>query len=92
FIFEDEDFWTALGTSIIVASGMTAIAVPLGVVLAFLLARTDIPGKKLLEPLALVPIFMSAVVLAFGYVVALGPVGIFSTPVSYTTLRAHATP
>jgi iron(III) transport system permease protein len=79
FIFEDEDFWTALGTSIIVASGMTAIAVPLGVVLAFLLARTDIPGKKLLEPLALVPIFMSAVVLAFGYVVALGPVGIFST-------------
>lgn len=52
---------------------------PLGVVLAFLLARTDIPGKKLLEPLALVPIFMSAVVLAFGYVVALGPVGIFST-------------
>ena len=29
----------------------------------------------------LVPIFVSAVVLAFGYVVALGPVGIFSTMV-----------
>uniref|UniRef100_A0A9E8A160 Iron ABC transporter permease n=1 Tax=Bosea sp. NBC_00436 TaxID=2969620 RepID=A0A9E8A160_9HYPH len=79
FVFEDEDFWGALGTSLIVASGMTSIAVPLGVVLAFLLARTDIPGKRFLEPLVLVPIFMSAVVLAFGYVVALGPVGIFST-------------
>jgi iron(III) transport system permease protein len=79
FVLEDDDFWDALVTSIVVASGMTAIAVPLGVVLAFLLARTDVPGKAILEPLVLVPIFMSAVVLAFGYVVALGPVGIFST-------------
>lgn len=79
FVIEDDEFWDALRTSIIVASGMTAIAVPLGVILAFLLARTDVPGKWILEPLVLVPIFMSAVVLAFGYVVALGPVGIFST-------------
>ncbi|PSC06878.1 spermidine/putrescine ABC transporter permease [Alsobacter soli] len=79
FVLEDDDFWEALVTSIIVAGGMTAIAVPLGVVLAFLMARTDVPGKSFLEPLILVPIFMSAVVLAFGYVVALGPVGIFST-------------
>ncbi|MCP8937608.1 iron ABC transporter permease [Alsobacter sp. SYSU M60028] len=79
FVLEDEDFWTALSTSVIVAAGMTAISVPLGVVLAFLMARTDVPGKWLLEPLVLVPIFMSAVVLAFGYVVALGPVGIVST-------------
>ncbi|WP_460449007.1 ABC transporter permease [Alsobacter sp. SYSU BS001988] len=79
FVLEDDDFWDALKTSIIVAAGMTAISIPLGVVLAFLLARTDVPGKTFLEPLVLVPIFMSAVVLAFGYVVALGPVGIFST-------------
>ncbi|WP_406854561.1 iron ABC transporter permease [Alsobacter sp. KACC 23698] len=79
FVLEDDDFWDALKTSIIVAAGMTAISIPLGVVLAFLLARTDVPGKAFLEPLVLVPIFMSAVVLAFGYVVALGPVGIFST-------------
>lgn len=81
FVWEDDDFWDALVTTLIVASGMTAIAVPLGVVLAFLMARTDVPGKSILEPLVLVPIFMSAVVLAFGYVVALGPVGIVSTGV-----------
>jgi iron(III) transport system permease protein len=79
FVLEDDDFWAALTTSVIVASGMTAIAVPLGVLLAFLMARTDVPGKGFLEPLVLVPIFMSAVVLAFGYVVALGPVGVVST-------------
>jgi iron(III) transport system permease protein len=79
FVFEDDDFWEALWTSIGVSTGMTAIAVPLGVVLAFLMVRTDMPGKRVLEPLVLVPIFMSAVVLAFGFVVALGPVGIFST-------------
>lgn len=79
FVWEDDDFWTALRTSLVVSTGMTAIAVPLGVVLAFLMSRTDLPGKTLLEPLLLAPIFMSAVVLAFGYVVALGPVGIVST-------------
>ena len=55
------------------------IAVPLGAVLAFLMVRTDVPGREWLEPVILIPIFVSAVVLAFGYVVALGPVGILST-------------
>lgn len=79
FVFSDDDFWTALWTTFAVAGGMTAIAVPLGAVLAFLMVRTDLPGRGLLEPLILVPVFVSAVVIAFGYVVALGPVGIFST-------------
>src|SRR6185436_7446579 len=39
----------------------------------------DVPGRRYLEPLILIPIFVSAVVIAFGYVVAIGPVGIFST-------------
>ena len=60
---------------------MTAIAVPLGAILAFLIVRTDVPGRNWLEVVILVPIFVSAVVLAFGYVVALGPVGIVSLAV-----------
>ena len=55
--------------------GMTAIAVPLGSVLAFLMIRTDLPGRGWLEPLLLVPIFVSPVVLSLGYIVAVGPVG-----------------
>jgi iron(III) transport system permease protein len=79
FVFADQDFWLAFGTTILVASGMTVIAVPFGACLAFLMVRTDLPGRNWLEPVILIPIFVSAVVLAFGYVVALGPVGIFST-------------
>ena len=57
---------------------MTAIAVPVGGVLAFLVVRTDLPGKRVLEPVLLVPIVLSPIVLAFGYVVAIGPVGFAS--------------
>src|SRR5260370_7744286 len=57
---------------------MTILAVPLGSALAFLLVRTDLPGRKWLEPVVLIPIFLSPVVLAFGYVVAAGPVGFFT--------------
>jgi iron(III) transport system permease protein len=75
FVFSDPDFSRALGTTAALAAGMTAIAVPLGSVLAFLMIRTDLPGRGWLEPLLLVPIFVSPVVLALGYIVAVGPVG-----------------
>jgi len=75
FVFADGDFHRSLGSTLIVAFGMTALAVPLGGVLAFLVVRTDMPGRRWLEPALLIPIFLSPVVIAFGYVVALGPVG-----------------
>ncbi|MGE0522619.1 MAG: ABC transporter permease [Variibacter sp.] len=78
FILGESDFWDAFVTTLLIGAGMTAIAVPLGAILAFLIVRTDLPGRGWLEPVILVPIFVSAIVLAFGYVVALGPVGIFS--------------
>ena len=78
FIFRDPDFWHALLNSILIAAGMTLIAVPLGGVLAFVMERTDFPGKRWLEPLLLVPSFVSPMVLSFGYVVAAGPVGFYS--------------
>jgi iron(III) transport system permease protein len=78
YVLTDSGFHSAFGTSLLVSTGMTVIAVPLGSLLAFLLVRTDLPGKKWLEPWLLVPIFLSPVVLAFGYVVAVGPVGFFS--------------
>lgn len=77
-LFEEEDFRDAFLNSAIIAAGMTAIAVPLGCIMAFLLVRTDLPGRRFIEPLVLVPMFVSSVVLAFGFVVALGPVGIVS--------------
>jgi iron(III) transport system permease protein len=78
FIFDDPDFWNALLNSVIIAAGMVLIALPLGAALAFLLTRTDLPGQRAIEVLVLVPVFVSPMVLAFGYVVAMGPVGFYS--------------
>jgi iron(III) transport system permease protein len=81
FVLADPEFWTAFLTTVLLAAGMSVIAVPLGAALAFLLARTDVPGRQWLEPVILIPIFVSAVVIAFGYVVALGPVGFLTIAV-----------
>jgi iron(III) transport system permease protein len=78
FIFADSDFWSALRNSLLIAAGMTIIAVPLGGVLAFVMERTDFPGRRILEPMLLVPSFVSPMVLSFGYIVAAGPVGFYS--------------
>ena len=78
-IFADNDFRVAFGTTLLLAAAMTLIAVPLGAALAFLIMRTDVPGRRWLGPLILLPIFVPALVLAFGYVEALGPTGILTT-------------
>src|SRR5947208_2201713 len=79
FIFEDADFWTAFANSIVIAAGMVVIALPLGAALAFLLTRTDLPAQRTIEVLVLIPVFVSPMVLAFGYVLAVGAVGFYST-------------
>jgi iron(III) transport system permease protein len=79
FIFEDADFWLAFKNGMLLASGLAAIAVPLGGMLAFLMVRTDLPGRGWIAPLLLVPIFVSPMVMGFGYVVSMGPVGFYST-------------
>lgn len=78
YVFTDPDFWDALKTTVVFAVGLVAVATPLGAALAFLFTRTDLPGRAWLEPLVLVPMFISSIVLAFGYTVAVGPTGFLS--------------
>lgn len=78
YVLTDPMFWKALWTTILFAVGMVVIAVPLGGMLAFLLTRTDIRFKRTLEILVLVPMFISSIVLAFGYTVSVGPSGFLS--------------
>ncbi|MDQ7262662.1 iron ABC transporter permease [Paracoccus sp. PS-1] len=78
YVLTDPMFWKALWTTTVFAVGMVAIAVPLGGLLAFLLTRTDIRFKRTLEILVLVPMFISSIVLAFGYTVSVGPSGFVS--------------
>ncbi len=76
FVFGDPNFYSAFGNTVLVAFGMVAIALPIGAILAFLLVRTDLPGRRWLEPMILAPMFISSIVLAFGFIVSLGPVGL----------------
>lgn len=78
YVVTDPDFWQALWTTAMFSVGMVAVATPLGAALAFLFTRTDLPGRSWLEPLVLVPMFISSIVLAFGYTVAVGPTGFMS--------------
>ncbi|GJJ03763.1 spermidine/putrescine ABC transporter permease [Duganella rhizosphaerae] len=78
FIFDDPDFSVAFKNAFLLAAGLTAIAVPLGGMLAFLMIRTDLPGRGFIAPMLLVPIFVSPMVMGFGYVVSMGPVGFYS--------------
>lgn len=78
YVFTDKNFYKALGTTAVFSFGMVGIAVPLGGLLAFLITRTDIKAKRLLEILVLVPMFISSIVLAFGYTVSVGPTGFVS--------------
>src|SRR5262245_35882213 len=55
YVFADPRFYAAFGNSLLLAVGMTVVAVPVGALLAFLLVRTDLPGGRWLEPLLLTP-------------------------------------
>ena len=59
FIIDDPDFWQAAKNTIAVAIGMGLIAIPLGAILAFIMVRTDLPGRKLLRVVAAV-LFLGA--------------------------------
>ena len=72
--------WTAILLSIRVATVATLIATPLGIALAFLLARRDFWGKSLVDALVHLPLVLPPVVT--GYVLLLafgrrGPIGAF---------------
>jgi iron(III) transport system permease protein len=82
FVLADARFRAAFATTVLLAGGMTFVAVPLGAVLAFLILRTDVPGRRWLEPLILFPLLLPAVVLAVGYVEAFGPSGVLTTAVN----------
>ncbi|MGH6946671.1 MAG: ABC transporter permease [Kiloniellales bacterium] len=84
FVLTDPSFYEALWRTAAIAVGMVLVAVPLGGAVAFLITRTDIKARRWLEILVLVPMFISSIVLAFGYTVSVGPSGFLSIFVRQT--------
>jgi iron(III) transport system permease protein len=76
----------ALWNSFSLAVVRTAISVPVALVLTWLIARTDMPGRSAIEVLAWLSIFVPVLPLAFGWVLLLdSKFGLVNTLISNLT-------
>jgi iron(III) transport system permease protein len=72
-LFADHGFYTAVLNTVISGVCATAISLVLGSVLAWIVARTDLPGRGWLETLNLIPFFMSPYVGAIAWIYLISP-------------------
>lgn len=84
-LFADEDFGTVIVNSLLLAALTTVISVVLAVVLSVLLVRVRVPGGRLMGGLLLWPIYISPLVLAFGWIIVYGPAGYVTSLVKNLT-------
>jgi iron(III) transport system permease protein len=67
--------WATVLTTIVFVAAATVLSLVLGVAIAVLLARTDVPTRALLHDLVIVPFYVSPLVLAFAWAILYGPSG-----------------
>ncbi|MGH7844951.1 MAG: ABC transporter permease [Candidatus Binatia bacterium] len=60
----------SIKNSLLLSSLSTVIDIVLGVTIAYLLARKRVPGRNVLDALAMLPLALPGLVVAFGYVAA----------------------
>ena len=69
----DQTALGALWNSFALAVTRTAISLPIALALTWLIARTDMPGRNIIEVLAWLSIFVPVLPLTFGWVLLLDP-------------------
>lgn len=69
----DGHFYTAVGNTLFCGAFTTLISLVLGTCMAWIVTRTNIPGRNLFETLNLVPFFMSPYVGALAWVFLVAP-------------------
>ncbi|MBL8146711.1 MAG: ABC transporter permease [Anaerolineae bacterium] len=88
-LFQREDFWRALATSLQVAAIATLVAMALGTLLALALSRTKFFGKEMISLLVLLPIALPGIVTGIALRSSINQYGIpFSM---WTIIIGHAT-
>src|SRR5919108_745400 len=73
------DEWTAVLLSLRIAVVATAVALPFGIAIAWLLARKDFWGKALLDGLVHLPLVLPPVVTGYLLLIAFGRRGVIGT-------------
>jgi iron(III) transport system permease protein len=66
-IFTNPEFWEALGNTLIASFGGMVMALIIGVWLAWLTARTNVIGKKIIGVAAIVPLFLPSFIGALAW-------------------------
>jgi len=69
-VFSHDLALLSIKNSLFLSSLSTIIDIVLGVTIAYLLARKRVPGRSVLDALAMLPLALPGLVLAFGYVAA----------------------
>lgn len=78
-VYADPGTYVLFANSAIFAVGSTVLALVLGVGLAWLVERTDMPGRGLFRILVIIPMAMPPVLLAIAWVLLLSPqIGLFN--------------
>ncbi|MEI0603891.1 iron ABC transporter permease [Brachyspira alvinipulli] len=72
-VLSDKDTYTALLNSLIIAVGTTFISTIFGVFFAWLVARTDLPFKKFMKIMFLVPFMLPSFIGALAWKILLSP-------------------
>ena len=80
-VFVDGGYWAALGNTLVVALGASALATLIGVPLAWVIVRTNVPARRLLEQLVVLPMFIPPFVGAFAWLLMAAPrIGLLNLP------------
>ncbi len=74
-LFGDSEFWQAVLNTLQYAALTTTMAVVAGAGVAILVTRTDLPGRRVLGRLTLLPILMPPLGIILGWIVVWGPGG-----------------
>ncbi len=95
-LFGDSAFWDAWGNTLMFASLTTLMAVLGGALVAILVTRTDLVGRKTLGRLILLPILLPSLGMVLGWLVIWGPGGyltaMFSDRLHLPTLAIDTIP
>jgi iron(III) transport system permease protein len=74
-VFSYPSYYRALLNSVWISCATAAMCIVLGTLLAFLVTRTDLPGKKLLRTLLVLPYALPSFFAAIAWIQLLGPQG-----------------
>ena len=78
-LFGDAAFWRAALHTLEYAGLTTALSVAAGAAVAILVARTDLPGRRVFGRLTLLPLLLPSLGIVLGWIVVWGPGGYLSS-------------